>query len=89
MKISRSPLVENVMMAYTIDLIWVLKSLFDFTLSPQWAGTVKWDVLKDAFENYERDSDVRRIHESCRHASRGSLGREEFRMKIEELLPEV
>jgi hypothetical protein len=77
------------MMAYTIDLIWVLKSLFDFTLSPKWAGTVEWGVLKNAFENYERDSNLIRIHECCRRSSRGSLGRDEFRMKIRELLPDV
>jgi hypothetical protein len=51
-------------MAYTVDLILVLKSLFDFTLKPGLEGTPTWEVLQDAFEAYERSDSRRHIHDS-------------------------
>jgi hypothetical protein len=51
-------------MAYTVDLILVLKSLFDFTLRPSLVGTPTWEVLQNAFEAYERSDSRRHIHDS-------------------------
>ena len=55
-------------MAYTIDLIFVLKSLFDFTLKPDLAGSVNWEVLKEASEAYERSHEIQQNHNFCRSA---------------------
>jgi len=86
------PSVERLIMAYTVDLILVLKSLFDFTLKPDLAGSANWEVLKEAFEGYERSHDVQKNHNSCRSASQQNnrtLDRDGFRTKIRELLGEV
>ncbi|KAF8551294.1 hypothetical protein OG21DRAFT_1512959 [Imleria badia] len=37
-------------MAYTIGLVSVLESSFDFTLKPDLAGTTNWEVLKQVFD---------------------------------------
>lgn len=78
-------------MAYTVDLISVLKSLFDFTLKPDLAGTTNWEVLKEAFEDYERSNKRKEIHASCRSIYNGNnptLNRENFRQIIHQLLDE-
>jgi len=78
-------------MGYTVDLILVLKSLFDFTLKRDLAGTTNWAVLKEAFEAYERSKSRQKIHDSCRLASQQNLhtlDRNTFRMKLKELLDE-
>ena len=78
-------------MAYTVDLILVLKSLFDFTLKPDLAGSTNWEVLKEAFEAYERSHDIRQNHDLCRltFQQKHNLDRGSFRAKIRELLSEV
>ena len=79
-------------MAYSVDLILVLKSLFDFTLKPDLAGSANWEVLKEAFEAYERSHDAQRIHNFCRTASQQnnrSLDRDTFRARIRQLVGEV
>ena len=84
-----SPSVKRILMAYAVDLIWVLKSLFDFTLQPRLAGKTDWEVLTEAFEAYERTSDRQRIHDSCRSAFQQNnriLDRDDFRRKLKELL---
>jgi len=86
------PSVERLIMAYTVDLILVLKSLFHFTLKPDLAGSANWEVLKEAFEAYERSHDVQQNHNSCRsalHQNNQRLDRDGFRAKIRELLGEV
>lgn len=78
-------------MAYTVDLISVLNSLFDFTLKPDLAGTTNWEVLKEAFEDYERSNKRKEVHTSCRSMYDGknlSLNRENFRRTINQLLYE-
>jgi hypothetical protein len=78
-------------MAYTVDLILVLKSLFDFTLKPDLAGSANWEVLKEAFEAYERSHDVQQNHNFCRSAlqqKNQKLDRDGFRARIRELLAE-
>lgn len=51
-KFSSRPSVERLIMSYSVDLILVLKSLFDFTQKPDLAGSANWEVLKEAFEAY-------------------------------------
>ncbi|KAJ7856186.1 hypothetical protein B0H14DRAFT_3136090, partial [Mycena olivaceomarginata] len=48
------PEVQRVFTAYTVDLILVLRELFDFTLQPQKAGRVTWDDLGEAWAAYHR-----------------------------------
>ena len=53
-------------MAYTVDLIRVLESLFDFAIVPNLSGRTTWPVLKEAFEAYERsDSRQQTHHQIC------------------------
>ena len=78
-------------MTYTIDLISVLKSLFDFTLKPDLVGTTNWEVLKEAFEDYERSNKRRELHDSCRSLYERSsriLTRDVFRQTVKGLLDE-
>jgi len=78
-------------MAYTVDLVSVLKSLFDFTLQPRLAGTPDWEALKEAFEAYERTSLSQQNHASCRSAfqqTARTLDRNAFRAKLTELVSE-
>ena len=56
------PGVQRLLIAYTVDLISVLKELFYFTLRPASALAPTWDDLKNAFETYERSSSRQRIH---------------------------
>ena len=66
MNVLARPEVECLLMTYTVDLIPVLKSLLDLTLKPGLAGTTNWEVLKEAFEDYERSNKRKEIHASCR-----------------------
>ena len=61
MNVLARPEVECLLMAYTVDLISVLKPLFDFTLKPDVAGTTNWEVLKEAFEDYERSNKAKKF----------------------------
>jgi hypothetical protein len=56
-------------MAYTVDLLSVLRELFDFTLQPGLALTTNWDVLKEAFAAYEYSSSRQDIHNRIRSNS--------------------
>jgi len=56
------PGVQRLLIAYTVDLIRVLRELFDFTLRPASALAPTWDDLKNAFETYERSSSRQRNH---------------------------
>ncbi len=49
-------------MAYTVDLIRVLQSLFDFAIAPKLLGRTTWPVLQEAFEAYERSDSRQQIH---------------------------
>ena len=86
------PSVERLIMAYSVDLILVLKSLFDFTLKPDLAGSANWEVLKEAFEAYERSHDAQKNHNFCRsawHQNSLTLDRDGFRARIRELVADV
>ena len=76
-------------MAYSVDLILVLMSLFDFTLKPDLAGSANWELLKESFEAYERSHDAQKNHNFCRSAwqqSNRTLDRDGFRARIRELV---
>ena len=78
-------------MAYTVNLVSVLTSLFDFSLKPRLAGTTNWEVLMEAFEAYERSDKRKDVHASCRSIydrKNLTLTQESFRRKINQLLVE-
>jgi len=53
-------------MAYSADLMKVLRELFYFTLKPDLTLTVNWDGLKEAFAAYEYSSSRQDIHNTIR-----------------------
>ncbi|KAH8977265.1 hypothetical protein EDB92DRAFT_1891264 [Lactarius akahatsu] len=54
--------VQRLLIAYTVDLVGVLRELFDITLRPDLALTTTWKELQVAFESYERSYSRQRIH---------------------------
>jgi len=55
-------------MAYTVDLLRVLRELFDFTLQHR-TTLSKWDALKEAFAAYEYSSSRQDVHNRIRSNS--------------------
>ncbi|KAF8269279.1 hypothetical protein EI94DRAFT_1799447 [Lactarius quietus] len=55
--------VQRLLFAYAVDLIRVLRELFDITLRPD-ALTTTWPDLKEALESYDRSPSRRHIHKS-------------------------
>lgn len=60
------PEVQRLLIAYTVDLVNVLKELFYFTLKPSLALTATWEEVREAFEAYERSSSRQRAHNVIR-----------------------
>ncbi|KAH8986799.1 hypothetical protein EDB86DRAFT_3245998 [Lactarius hatsudake] len=58
------PSVQRLLIAYVVDLVGVLRELFDITLRPDLALTPTWKELQAAFESYERSYSRQRIHNS-------------------------
>ncbi|KAH8986813.1 hypothetical protein EDB86DRAFT_2832575 [Lactarius hatsudake] len=58
------PSVQRLLIAYTVDLVGVLRELFDITLRPDLALTTTWKELQVAFESYERSYSRQHIHNS-------------------------
>jgi hypothetical protein len=56
------PAVHRLLVAYIVDLIRVLRELFDLTLRPDLALTVTWTELREALEAYEQSLSRQRIH---------------------------
>jgi len=60
-----APQIRLLLMAYTVDLTTVLKSLFEITITPaqvpQRSGRTTWPEVKKAFDNYDNGS-LQRIH---------------------------
>jgi hypothetical protein len=54
--------VQRVFISYTVDLILVLRELFDFTLQRQKAGRVTWGDLGEAWAAYHRTPSQARVH---------------------------
>jgi len=85
------PDVQRLLMAYAVDLILVMESLFKFTLQPGLSGTTSWGVLKEAFEAYERSDAPQDIHDAVRTFVDQSCERLELvgiSQKIEQLIHE-
>jgi len=83
------PEIQRLLIAYTVDLISVLRELFDITLKPDLALTTSWKELKAAFEAYERSPSCRRIHDSICSPTQGELLTVDgLSNKIRELLEE-
>ncbi len=83
------PSIQQFLIAYTVDLISVMRELFIITLveSP---GTLTWVHLQRAFEKYARQSgSYQRIHESIRSNTMQdgqTLTADDIRRKVRELL---
>ncbi|KAJ7936530.1 hypothetical protein B0H13DRAFT_2303568 [Mycena leptocephala] len=58
--------VHRVLVAYTVDLILVMKELFKIALQPKVFGRVSWTELEEAFEAYGRTASLRTIHDRVR-----------------------
>ena len=81
--------VHQLLIAYTVDLIRVLRELFDITLRPELAFATTWNELKEAFEAYERSNSRQRIHKIiCSKAMQDdqSLTPDSIGSKVRELL---
>src|ERR1700761_9838690 len=63
--------VQRLVIAYTVDLIRVLRELFDITLRPDLALTTSWAELQAAFEAYEQSQARQRIHHKICRTSHG------------------
>ena len=86
------PSVQRVLIAYTVDLISVLRKLFDITLigrSPGSVLTITWTELQEAFETYEISR--KRIHARILSMSthdEKTLTPDDLGEKVRELLQE-
>ncbi|KAN0138278.1 hypothetical protein V8E53_003741 [Lactarius tabidus] len=56
--------VQRLLLAYTVDLIRVLKELFNITLRPDAKLTTTWPDLQEALETYARSPSLQHIHKS-------------------------
>ena len=64
----RAP-VQRLLIAYTVDLIRVLRELFDFALRPGSKLTIAWSDVREALETYARSPSRQDIHRSiCSNA---------------------
>jgi len=87
--LERIPKVERTITAYVVDLISVLKALFEITCVPRLIGKTNWDVVQQSFESYERSPSRQLVHSSCKLGIQDRaeiVGQEGFRKKIRELL---
>ena len=82
------PSVQRLLIAHTVDLICVLRKLFDITLRPELLLTTTWTELREAFEAYERSYSRQRIHESICSRTTQTLTADGIGEKIRELLRE-
>jgi hypothetical protein len=85
------PSVQRLLIAYTVDLISVLRELFDLTLQPDKALATTWQELKEAFEAYERSPSRQRIHKSiCSKSAQGEqiVTADDIREKVRDLVRE-
>jgi len=81
--------VQRLLIAYTVDLIRVLRELFDITLRPELALTTTWTELRAAFETYEQSNARLHIHKRiCTETPQGkhALTAEDVGNKVRELL---
>ena len=60
------PSIQRLLIAYTVDLICVLKELLNVVLRPELAHTVTWTELQEALVAYEQTDCRQRAHNSIR-----------------------
>jgi len=85
------PSVQRLLIAYTVDLISIMRELFDLTLQPNKVLATTWQELKEAFEAYERSPSRQRIHNSiCSRSTQGEqiVTADGIREKIRDLVKE-
>ena len=82
------PSVQRIVIAYAVNLIRVLRELFDITLRPDLALTTSWVELQVAFEAYELSHSRQRIHRRiCSRMGKDEiLSADEISQKVRELL---
>jgi hypothetical protein len=79
--------VQRLLVAYTVDLISVLRELFDLTLQPDKALATTWQELKEAFEAYKRSPSCQHIHNRiCSNSAQGeqNVAADDIRGKVRE-----
>ena len=81
-------MVQRLLIAYTVDLIRVLRELFDITLQPRLALTTTWEGLQGAFEAYERSASRQRAHHVISSQGEQILTVDGINRKVRELLKE-
>ncbi|KAJ7939557.1 hypothetical protein B0H13DRAFT_1850343 [Mycena leptocephala] len=79
------PDVQGVLIAYTVDLILVMKELFLIALQRKVFGKVTWGELTNAFQAYGK---AQSVHEEVRALikQRGKLGTDFVREHVEDLV---
>ena len=60
------PSVQRLLIAYTVDLICILKELLNVVLRPELAHTITWTELQEALVAYEQTDRRQRVHNSIR-----------------------
>ena len=60
------PSVQRLLIAYTVDLIYVLKELLNVVLRPELAHTITWTELQEALVAYEQTDCRQRAHNNIR-----------------------
>jgi hypothetical protein len=74
-----------------MDLIHVLRELFDITLRPELVLSITWMEIREAFEAYERSGSRQRIHRNICSQIAGdekTLTADDISQKIRGLLQE-
>ncbi|KAF5346271.1 hypothetical protein D9756_011263 [Leucocoprinus leucothites] len=64
--LENTPEVQCLLITYTVDLINILRELFDFTHKSSPALTITWEGLREVFEAYECSPTCQRIHDIAR-----------------------
>jgi hypothetical protein len=83
--------VQRLLVTYTVDLISVLRELFDLTLQPNKSLATTWQELKEAFEAYERSPSRQHIHNSiCSKPAQGeqTMTADDMTEKVRDLVRE-
>jgi len=62
--LEEAPSVQRLLIAYTVDLIGILRKLFDITLRPGLGLMTTWKELQEALVAYERSLSRQRTHNS-------------------------
>ena len=82
------PSAQRLVIAYTVDLIHILRELHHITHRPDMVLTASWAELQAAFEAYERSHSRQRIHEKIcsKMAHDEILSADEISQKVRKLL---